>query len=216
MSAFSLVGYDLPWEDKSVRYPPNFAPPLQIAVEASNGASDYGNKFGEPVISGFARSFGLQVSDGSRREYVKPIMFSGGIGSIDVWHVKKEEPESEMEVWLLCWLMASAFTFKFSCLLLLPGSLSLFSGYLFQSCLFPVSPCILPCVSLCACVAVCCQCVCLSVCVWCVCKQCLSVCVCVCMSVSVYVCVCLYACPCLPVVIPFPSILLFPYLSHTK
>ncbi|CAH2245751.1 jg12533 [Pararge aegeria aegeria] len=48
----SIPGYDLPWEDKSWKYPNNFANPLQIIIDASNGASDYGNKFGEPLISG--------------------------------------------------------------------------------------------------------------------------------------------------------------------
>ena len=38
-------------------YPSNFASPLSIAIEASNGASDYGNKFGEPVITGFVRRY---------------------------------------------------------------------------------------------------------------------------------------------------------------
>jgi hypothetical protein len=28
-------------------------------VLASDGASDYGNKFGEPVVQGFMRSFGM-------------------------------------------------------------------------------------------------------------------------------------------------------------
>lgn len=65
----------MPWEDDA-EYPSNFAHPRKIAIEASNGASDYGNKFGEPVICGFARSFGMQVG-GDRVEYVKPIMFSG-------------------------------------------------------------------------------------------------------------------------------------------
>lgn len=64
-------------------YPGNFAPPLEVIIEASNGASDYGNKFGEPVISGFARSFGLKLANGERREYIKPIMFSGGVGALD-------------------------------------------------------------------------------------------------------------------------------------
>ena len=54
-----------------------------MAIEASNGASDYGNKFGEPVLGGFARSFAFTDSAGMRTEYVKPIMFSAGIGSID-------------------------------------------------------------------------------------------------------------------------------------
>lgn len=48
-------GYSLPWEDPSFQYPGNFARPLEVAIEASNGASDYGNKFGEPVLAGEAR-----------------------------------------------------------------------------------------------------------------------------------------------------------------
>ena len=89
---FSCIGYELPWESKTYEYPSNFALPLQIAVEASNGASDYGNKFGEPVVLGFARSFGMTLSNGERREWIKPIMFSGGIGSIEDEHIKKLEP----------------------------------------------------------------------------------------------------------------------------
>lgn len=42
-------------------------------------------------MCGFARSFGLLVGD-ERREWVKPIMFSGGVGSIDDRHIKKEAP----------------------------------------------------------------------------------------------------------------------------
>lgn len=47
-------GYVLPWESSGEgwEYPSSFAPPLQVAVEASDGASDYGNKFGEPVLLG--------------------------------------------------------------------------------------------------------------------------------------------------------------------
>lgn len=88
----SKLGYDLPWEDRSFTYPDNFANPLEIIIEASNGASDYGNKFGEPVISGFARSFGLNLKDG-RKEWIKPIMFSGGIGCMDDNMIEKQKPE---------------------------------------------------------------------------------------------------------------------------
>lgn len=88
-----IVGYSLPWEDPSSIYPSNFASPLDIAIEASNGASDYGNKFGEPVLAGFARSFGLTLADGERREYIKPIMFSGGIGQLEGCHVNKAVPQ---------------------------------------------------------------------------------------------------------------------------
>ncbi|ERE69423.1 phosphoribosylformylglycinamidine synthase [Cricetulus griseus] len=91
-------GYNLPWEDPSFQYPGNFARPLEVAIEASNGASDYGNKFGEPVLAGFARSLGLQLPGGQRREWIKPIMFSGGIGSMEAKHVGKEPPEPGMGV----------------------------------------------------------------------------------------------------------------------
>ncbi len=78
-----IPGYKLPWEDPSFEYPPNLAAPLRIEIEASNGASDYGNKFGEPLIQGFTRSFGLRLPDCERREWIKPIMFTGGSGQMD-------------------------------------------------------------------------------------------------------------------------------------
>jgi phosphoribosylformylglycinamidine synthase len=93
-----IPGYDLPWEDADALYPENLAPPLQIEIEASNGASDYGNKFGEPVIQGYTRSFGLRTPDGERREWIKPIMFSGGIGQMDARHRAKGAPEAGMWV----------------------------------------------------------------------------------------------------------------------
>lgn len=94
----NIPGYDLPWEDKTFEYPSNFALPVDIAVEASNGASDYGNKFGEPIISGFARSFGMTLLNDERREWIKPIMFTAGIGSIDEKQIKKKNPEPGMLV----------------------------------------------------------------------------------------------------------------------
>ena len=48
---------------------------MQILIDASNGASDYGNKFGEPVVAGYTRTFGLRLPNGERREWLKPIMF---------------------------------------------------------------------------------------------------------------------------------------------
>ncbi|XP_071477860.1 phosphoribosylformylglycinamidine synthase-like [Diadema antillarum] len=93
-----IPGYQLPWEDPSFVYPSNMARPLEVAVEASNGASDYGNKFGEPVLAGFARSFGMLISGDERREWVKPIMFSGGIGSLEEGHIKKDQPATGMKV----------------------------------------------------------------------------------------------------------------------
>src|SRR4030042_6500154 len=93
-----IPGYSLPWEDPSFEYPQNLATPLTIEIEASNGASDYGNKFGEPVIQGFTRSFGMRLPGGERIEWVKPIMFTGGIGQMDSRHVEKEAPEPRVLV----------------------------------------------------------------------------------------------------------------------
>ncbi|HWR89259.1 MAG TPA: AIR synthase-related protein, partial [Dissulfurispiraceae bacterium] len=93
-----IPGYPLPWEDPSFHYPGNLAPPLRIEIEASNGASDYGNKFGEPVIQGFTRSFGLRIPGGERREWIKPIMFTGGVGQIDDRHTAKGAPGQDMVV----------------------------------------------------------------------------------------------------------------------
>ncbi|HEY4696302.1 MAG TPA: phosphoribosylformylglycinamidine synthase [Candidatus Hydromicrobium sp.] len=94
----NIPGYMIPGEDDKFPYPSNLASPLKIMIRESDGASDYGNKFGEPVIQGFTRTFGLRLPGGQRREWVKPIMFTGGIGQIDSRHIKKEIPEKGMKI----------------------------------------------------------------------------------------------------------------------
>lgn len=54
------------WEDPSFTYPSNLTSALQIRIDASNGALDYGNKFGEPLIQGYARTFGMRLLSGER------------------------------------------------------------------------------------------------------------------------------------------------------
>ncbi|CAM9493571.1 unnamed protein product [Chrysoparadoxa australica] len=94
-----IPGYIQPWEEAGTwEYASNLASPLSIEIDASNGASDYGNKFGEPVVHGFTRSFGQRLPHGERYEYVKPIMFSAGIGQMDALHAKKDDPEPGMWV----------------------------------------------------------------------------------------------------------------------
>ena len=70
---------------------------MDILIEASNGASDYGNCFGEPLIYGFTRTFGLRLPDGYRSWY-KPIMYSVGAGQIRDEHTVKGKPEKDMLV----------------------------------------------------------------------------------------------------------------------
>lgn len=69
----------------------NRIPPREMLLKASDGASDYGNKIGEPLIQGFCRAYG-----DSKVEWTKPIMFSGGIGHCDRNHFVKEKPRDGM------------------------------------------------------------------------------------------------------------------------
>jgi phosphoribosylformylglycinamidine synthase len=95
VGSLHIPGYELPWE-QPLPCPANLASALTIEIEASNGASDYGNKFGEPLIQGFTRSFDLRVEGGERWAWLKPIMFTGGIGQIDDRHIKKEQAAKGM------------------------------------------------------------------------------------------------------------------------
>ncbi len=92
-----IPGYELPWEHDGRVHPENLASPLEILIEASNGASDYGNCFGEPVLLGHARTVGLGTPDGYRA-FFKPIMYSAGAGMIDARHVDKHAPQAGMLV----------------------------------------------------------------------------------------------------------------------
>lgn len=89
----SVTGYSVGeiTSDKSRYWKKN----LNILVLASNGVSDYANKFGEPSLVGYCRVFGLTIGQ-ERIEYLKPILFSGGLGQIDDCHVVKAKPEIDM------------------------------------------------------------------------------------------------------------------------
>jgi phosphoribosylformylglycinamidine synthase len=92
-----IPGYALPWEEDGWKHTPDLASPLDILIEASNGASAYGNCFGEPLTLGFTRSFGQTTPDG-HRSYFKPIMYSIGSGEICDIHVEKGVPKEGMLV----------------------------------------------------------------------------------------------------------------------
>lgn len=93
----SSAGYCVGKLKSEYSYPLNMASPLKILIEASNGASDYGNKFGEPIIIGFTRVFGNYERD--RVEWIKPIMFTSGLGTINNEDIKKKKLEKGM---LIC------------------------------------------------------------------------------------------------------------------
>jgi len=52
---------------------------VDILIKASNGASDFGNKFGQPLICGSLYTFEQKVNS-KLIAYDKVIMLAGGIG----------------------------------------------------------------------------------------------------------------------------------------
>lgn len=66
--------------------------PADILVKASNGASDFGNKFGQPLICGSLLTYEL-ADNGRTYGYDKVIMLAGGVGFANRRDAIKGEPE---------------------------------------------------------------------------------------------------------------------------
>jgi phosphoribosylformylglycinamidine synthase len=66
--------------------------PEEILIKASNGASDFGNKFGQPLICGSVLTF-EHFTDMRRYGFDKVIMLAGGIGLGKKEDSTKETPE---------------------------------------------------------------------------------------------------------------------------
>lgn len=71
--------------------------PLQILIKASNGASDFGNKFGQPLICGSLLTF-EHTENNKKYAYDKVIMLAGGIGFANKRDALKGEPEPNEKV----------------------------------------------------------------------------------------------------------------------
>ena len=66
--------------------------PEQILIKASNGASDFGNKFGQPLITGSVLTFEHQEGQ-EQYAYDKVIMLAGGVGYGTKRDCLKKEPQ---------------------------------------------------------------------------------------------------------------------------
>lgn len=87
------------WEDR----PPRkwlYQTPQEILIKASNGASDFGNKFGQPLICGSLYTF-EHSENGTDYGYDKVIMLAGGVGYAKRKDSLKERPEAGDSVILL-------------------------------------------------------------------------------------------------------------------
>ncbi len=83
------------WEDNFKARPWLYQTPEELLIKASNGASDFGNKFGQPLINGSLLTFEHTEGEDSGGDfgYDKVIMQAGGIGFTPVDECIKEEPE---------------------------------------------------------------------------------------------------------------------------
>ncbi len=89
------------WEDIMPARKWLYQTPEQILIKASNGASDFGNKFGQPLICGSVLTFEHQekekdvdnTTDGTKYAYDKVIMLAGGVGYGTKRDCLKKEPQ---------------------------------------------------------------------------------------------------------------------------
>jgi len=70
---------DHPWEKVVQPRQWLYQTPEEILIKASNGASDFGNKFGQPLINGSVLTF-EHIENQKKYGYDKVIMLAGGIG----------------------------------------------------------------------------------------------------------------------------------------
>lgn len=85
MTAYSRLEEGRDWEKGMAERKWLYQTPMDILIKASNGASDFGNKFGQPLITGSVLTFEHEESDistGKKRKlgFDKVIMLAGGIG----------------------------------------------------------------------------------------------------------------------------------------
>jgi phosphoribosylformylglycinamidine synthase len=87
------------WENGMAERKWLYQTPMDILIKASNGASDFGNKFGQPLISGSVLTFehseksSLSGVEGRRLGYDKVIMQAGGIGYGKASQAIKDKPK---------------------------------------------------------------------------------------------------------------------------
>lgn len=93
-----------PWEKAMKERPWLYQTPMDILIKASNGASDFGNKFGQPLITGSLLTFEhdehfdkphFDKLSGTPRKlgFDKVIMLAGGIGYGKESQAKKHTPK---------------------------------------------------------------------------------------------------------------------------
>ena len=100
MTSYSRLNENRPWEAGFKERNWLYQTPMDILIKASNGASDFGNKFGQPLICGSVLTFEHQ-EDAQRLGFDKVIMQAGGIGYGKADQAIKDTPEKGDKIVIL-------------------------------------------------------------------------------------------------------------------
>ena len=92
MTSYSRLENGRDWEANMPERKWLYQTPMDILIKASNGASDFGNKFGQPLIAGSVLTFEHEEG-GKRHGFDKVIMLAGGIGYGKKQDALKATPE---------------------------------------------------------------------------------------------------------------------------
>ena len=107
MTSYSRLEENRHWEQKFEARKWLYQTPMDILIKASNGASDFGNKFGQPLITGSVLTFehneNPSSSDAKSRKlgYDKVIMQAGGIGYGKAEQALKDTPKKGDKIVIL-------------------------------------------------------------------------------------------------------------------
>ncbi|MFD2567451.1 phosphoribosylformylglycinamidine synthase [Pseudotenacibaculum haliotis] len=99
MTSYSRLEENRPWENMEERKW-LYQTPMDILIKASNGASDFGNKFGQPLITGSVLTFEHE-EDARKLGFDKVIMLAGGIGYGKESQAQKDTPSKGDKVVIL-------------------------------------------------------------------------------------------------------------------
>nr|WP_299174101.1 phosphoribosylformylglycinamidine synthase [uncultured Allomuricauda sp.] len=100
MTSYSRLEENRPWENGMQEREWLYQTPMDILIKASNGASDFGNKFGQPLISGSVLTFEHQ-EEARRLGFDKVIMLAGGIGYGKADQALKDTPKKGDKIVIL-------------------------------------------------------------------------------------------------------------------
>ena len=100
MTSYSRLEESRPWENGMQERNWLYQTPMDILIKASNGASDFGNKFGQPLICGSVITFEHE-EDARLLGFDKVIMQAGGIGYGKSEQALKDTPQKGDKIVIL-------------------------------------------------------------------------------------------------------------------